>query len=198
MTVETARGVIVVVRRARGCTGWEAVVWEGKDGTRPDGGPGLVFDFPIDFANQPETFEEASITNLFYWTNLAHDVFYSYGFDEAAGNFQTNNYGQGGAGNDAVIADAQDGAGTNNALFGTPPDGFPGRMEMFLFSPPTLLEVNSPPSVAGNYAAGPALFGPRLDGDVVTEEVIQALELAPNYEQALELLLDLRTAAGNR
>ena len=147
-----------------------------EDGTRPDGGPGLVFDFPIDFANQPETFEEASITNLFYWTNLAHDVFYSYGFDEAAGNFQTNNYGQGGAGNDAVIADAQDGAGTNNALFGTPPDGFPGRMEMFLFSPPTLLEVNSPPSVAGNYAAGPALFGPRLDGDVVTEEVIQALD----------------------
>ena len=146
------------------------------DGTRPDGGPGLVFDFPIDFTNAPQVFEEASITNLFYWTNLAHDVFYSYGFDEASGNFQTHNYGQGGAGNDAVIADAQDGAGTNNALFGTPPDGFPGRMEMFLFSSPAMLEVNSPPSVAGIYDAGIALFGPQLDGDIVSGEVVQALD----------------------
>jgi tetratricopeptide (TPR) repeat protein len=34
--------------------------------------------------------------------------------------------------------------------------------------------------------------------DDARREVIQALELAPNYEQALELLLDLRAAAGNR
>src|SRR5439155_24031836 len=34
----------------------------------------------------------------------------------------------------AVQADAQDGGGLNNANFGTPPDGFPGRMQMYIFS----------------------------------------------------------------
>ena len=63
------------------------------------------------------------MTNLFYWNNIIHDVQYQYGFDEAAGNFQVNNYGRGGLGNDSVRAEAQDGAGTNNANFGTPPDG---------------------------------------------------------------------------
>ena len=48
---------------------------------------------------------------------------YQYGFDEAAGNFQANNYGRGGSGNDSVLAEAQDGSGTNNANFTTPADG---------------------------------------------------------------------------
>jgi len=33
-----------------------------------------------------------------------------------------------------VQADAQDGSGTNNANFYTPPDGSPGRMQMYLFN----------------------------------------------------------------
>src|SRR5262249_32037153 len=52
----------------------------------------------------------------------------------AAGNFQTNNFGRGGAGNDEVQVDVQDGSGTNNANFGTPPDGSRPRMQMFLFT----------------------------------------------------------------
>src|SRR5262249_7142920 len=48
--------------------------------------------------------------------------------------FQVNNYGRGGAGNDAVQADAQDGSGTNNANFATPPDGSAPRMQMYLFT----------------------------------------------------------------
>ena len=63
------------------------------------------------------------MSNLYFTNNLTHDVLYRYGFDEASGNFQVNNYGHGGAANDAVNAEAQDGAGTNNANFGTPPDG---------------------------------------------------------------------------
>ena len=57
------------------------------------------------------------MTNLFYWNNLFHDVLYRYGFDEASGNFQANNYGRGGLGGDYVRAEAADGAGTNNANF---------------------------------------------------------------------------------
>ncbi len=48
-----------------------------------------------------------------------HDLFYKYGFNEESGNFQENNLGRGGKGNDAVIANAQDGAGYNNANFAT-------------------------------------------------------------------------------
>lgn len=100
-------------------------------GFSPDGGPTLDFDFPLNLALEPIDYESAAITNLFYWNNIIHDVMYQYGFDEVSGNFQVNNYGNGGAGNDAVNADAQDGSGTNNANFGTPPDGSAPRMQMF-------------------------------------------------------------------
>ncbi|MBK8496895.1 MAG: M36 family metallopeptidase [Chitinophagaceae bacterium] len=60
------------------------------------------------------------ITNLFYWNNLIHDIFYAHGFCQAGGNFQDDNLGRGGVGNDHVNAEAQDGSGTNNANFSTP------------------------------------------------------------------------------
>lgn len=60
-----------------------------------------------------------------------HDVWYHYGFDDASGNFQFNNYGRGGSGSDEVMAEAQDGSGTNNANFATPPDGQNPRMQMY-------------------------------------------------------------------
>ena len=77
--------------------------------------------------------QNAAITNLFYWNNLIHDVLWKIGFDEPAGNFQANNMGRGGLGNDFVYADAQDGSGFNNANFYTPPDGYNSRMQMFLW-----------------------------------------------------------------
>ena len=91
----------------------------------------LDFDYPLDLALAPSGYQDAAITNLFYWNNIIHDVWYQYGFDEPAGNFQSNNYGRGGAGNDFVNADAQDGSGTDNANFGTPPDGSSPRMQMY-------------------------------------------------------------------
>ena len=56
----------------------------------------------------------ASITNLFVHNNFLHDVLYQYGFDEVSGNFQETNFGRGGREVDAVQANGQDGAGTNN------------------------------------------------------------------------------------
>jgi Ca2+-binding RTX toxin-like protein len=104
-------------------------------GFRPDGGAGLVFNFPFDDVNQaPSSYQSAAITNLFYTNNILHDIHYQYGFDEASGNFQENNYGNGGLGGDAVQADAQDGSGFNNANFGTPPDGFQPRMQQYIFT----------------------------------------------------------------
>src|SRR5690606_35603928 len=72
-------------------------------GYSPDGGAGLVFDHPINLTySVGDQSEDAVITNLFYWTNIIHDFIYLYGFDEASGNFQQNNYGNGGVGNDYV------------------------------------------------------------------------------------------------
>ncbi|MEM7354061.1 MAG: M36 family metallopeptidase [Acidobacteriota bacterium] len=93
-----------------------------------------VCDFPLNLAAQPSASIPASITNLFYWSNVIHDVQYQYGFDEAAGNFQTDNFGNGGLGGDAVRAEGQDGdtIGSNcNANFRTFVDGDPPRMQMF-------------------------------------------------------------------
>ncbi|KAG0329861.1 Fungalysin/Thermolysin Extracellular metalloproteinase 5 [Dissophora globulifera] len=93
----------------------------------------LVFDFEIDLEKDPITYVDAAVTNLFYWNNQMHDVFHHYGFDEETGNFQENNFGRGGLGNDAVIANAQDGSGFNNANFATPPDGQHGQMRMYVW-----------------------------------------------------------------
>ncbi|MEK7257420.1 MAG: M36 family metallopeptidase, partial [Bacteroidota bacterium] len=79
-------------------------------------------------------FIEDAVTNLFAWNNICHDVYYLYGFDEAAGNFQATNLTGDGVGSDYVLARAQDGSGLNNASFTTPlQDGQKPTMRMFLW-----------------------------------------------------------------
>jgi Zn-dependent metalloprotease len=92
------------------------------------------FTFPFSTAVDPRTQQAAVVTNLFYYNNIMHDFSYNLGFTESARNFQTNNYGRGGTGNDSVRAEAQDGSGTNNANFATPPDGQRPRMQQYLFT----------------------------------------------------------------
>ncbi len=104
----------------------------GGDAARVDGGANLEFDFPWTAAGSQASYRDAALTNLFYWTNVTHDVWYNYGFDEASGNFQEYNFNRGGNQGDGVLAEAQDGEGTCNANFGTPADGGNPRMQMFL------------------------------------------------------------------
>jgi Zn-dependent metalloprotease len=94
------------------------------------------FTFPFSTTVDPRTQRAAVVTNLFYYNNIMHDFSYNLGFTETARNFQTNNYGRGGIGNDSVRAEAQDGSGTNNANFATPPDGQRPRMQQYLFTSP--------------------------------------------------------------
>ncbi|KAH8986535.1 Fungalysin metallopeptidase-domain-containing protein [Lactarius hatsudake] len=75
----------------------------------------------------------AAVVNAFYIVNTVHDLTYRYGFTESTFNFQTNNFGKGGVGNDRVTVSVQDPAGTDNADFSTPPDGQSGHMRMFLW-----------------------------------------------------------------
>ncbi|MBY8875603.1 M36 family metallopeptidase [Micromonospora sp. PLK6-60] len=103
-------------------------------GSAADGGAGLSFDFPADLNEHPQTYTQAAVVNQFYWCNVVHDLTYRYGFDEASGNFQVNNYGRGGTGGDDVQCEAHDGSGQNNANFSTPAlDGGRPRMQMFLW-----------------------------------------------------------------
>ena len=118
---------------------------------------------------------EVSVQNLFYLNNSIHDILYRHGFDEAAGNFQIDNFGNGGVGDDPVRAEAQDGGGTNNANFATPPDGSRPRMQMFLFTGAGgthEVVVNSPITVS--YAALPAAFGAQLTKTGITGDVVVA------------------------
>ena len=94
------------------------------------------FTFPFSTTVDPRTQQAAVVSNLFYFNNVMHDFSYNLGFTETSRNFQVNNFGRGGTGNDSVRAEAQDGSGTNNANFATPPDGSRPRMQQFLFTSP--------------------------------------------------------------
>ena len=72
--------------------------------------------------------------SLFYFNNIEHDYLYSIGFTESMWNFQFDNFGKGGTGGDGIIAEVQDGSGTDNANMGTGDDGNSPRMQMYLFT----------------------------------------------------------------
>lgn len=124
--------------------------------------PSLNFVHTFDPNVSPGTNEnkKAMIDNLFYWNNIIHDVTYQYGFTEAAGNFQADNLGRSATGgNDYVHAEAQDGSGSGNANFSTPPDGNSGRMQMYLWPPQPTLTVTAPAGIAGVYSSYEIPFG---------------------------------------
>ncbi|HMQ02615.1 MAG TPA: M36 family metallopeptidase [Pyrinomonadaceae bacterium] len=84
-----------------------------------------------------EAARRGAVIQQFYVMNLYHDELYRLGFTEQARNFQTNNFGRGGIGNDRISAEGQDHAAFNNANFATPVDGVRGKMQMFIFTAPS-------------------------------------------------------------
>ncbi|KAI9366138.1 Fungalysin metallopeptidase-domain-containing protein [Zopfochytrium polystomum] len=99
--------------------------------------PAFQFLYTSDLVNAPNATmqnTQAGVTNMFYAANIMHDLYFHYGFTEAAGNFQLVNYAGAGVANDPVVATAQDGSGVNNANFLTQQDGVAGRMRMFIFT----------------------------------------------------------------
>jgi hypothetical protein len=166
-------------------------------GSDPSGGAGLLFNFPLDLSLGPETYRPAAVTNLFYWNNIMHDVQHGYGFDEAAGNFQVNNFGLGALGNDDVRAEAQDGSGTNNANFGTNVDGLRPRMQMFVWTNPrpNVTHVASGPA-AGDYPTSGAAFGPTFaTTGPRTGTVVQALDGGVSSTDGCETITNDLTGA---
>lgn len=149
-----------------------------NNGSEPEsaaGGPSLFFDYPLNPNAEPDANINASVTNLFYTSNMAHDIFHHYGFDEAAGNFQIKNYTGNGAGNDAVRAEAIDGGSVDNADFTPTADGSAPRMQMYKWSRSSgnILTVNAPAQVAGIFYAQAAVgWGAPITTTPVSGEVI--------------------------
>jgi subtilase family serine protease len=83
------------------------------------------FDFPFNSDDSAET-------ALFFALNFAHDFFYDLGFDEAAGNFQQDNFNRGGSGGDPVKGNAR-ALGRNNANYMHAADGSSPTINMFLW-----------------------------------------------------------------
>ncbi|KAF8894987.1 Fungalysin metallopeptidase-domain-containing protein [Mucidula mucida] len=94
-----------------------------------------VFDYPYDTDVGPTDGKnvDAARVNAFYIINTVHDFLYKYGWTEAAFNFQNDNFGKDGEGDDRVLMSVQDASGTDNANFATPPDGQSGTCRMYIW-----------------------------------------------------------------
>jgi len=110
-----------------------------------------TFDYAVSADGDPSdaAAKNGAVVNLFYMNNWLHDWWYTHGFDEAAGNAQTTNYGRGGAEDDAILAQGQDASGRNNANMATPGDGSPPVMQQYLFDGPLLGNVHQKAPVEG-------------------------------------------------
>ncbi|MGI9652700.1 T9SS-dependent M36 family metallopeptidase [Chryseobacterium sp. RLHN22] len=164
------------ITRGNNVYAYEDTADKNLPGFSPDGGVNRNFDFPFSINGTPSFNRSAAITNLFYINNKVHDIFYKFGFTESARNFQQNNFGKGGVGNDYVLAEAQDGGGLNNANFTTPSDGNKPLMQMYLWSTVNRYFFYNTPIAAIPRVpqANPAQFGPQLNGTGVTGDIVLA------------------------
>lgn len=157
-------------------------------GAAADGGASYNFDFPFDYNGFPSDNLNAATTNLFYLNNKVHDIFYRLGFTETAKNFQAYNFGKGGAQNDYVLAESQDGSGKDNANFATPSDGSKPRMQMYLWNPLVVnrLFYNAPsvamsrlPATQNSTTFGATLNSTGITGDIAISPVLDACTALP-------------------
>ncbi|WRT64652.1 uncharacterized protein IL334_001586 [Kwoniella shivajii] len=116
--------------------------WEGRNNFlknyRPVANDSVfVYDYGEPDGLKPTEYIDMAVTQLFYTSNVYHDLLHRVGFDELSGNFQAYNFERGGLGGDPVICNAQDGSGYNNANFMTPPDGQAPRMRMYIWDTAT-------------------------------------------------------------
>jgi len=128
------------------------------------------FSFPFTAGANPLLYADASTVNLFYWINRAHDLHYQYGFNEAAGNFQQDNFSRGGTGGDPILAYSHYGAALSggaalvNAFFTTrgTDDGAPAEVSMYAsFSGINVFTGSLAPSFFTDGA---------LDGEIIVHE----------------------------
>lgn len=67
----------------------------------------FVYEYGEPDGLAPKEYIDMVVTQLFYTSNVYHDLLHRLGFDEISGNFQAYNSGLGGKGGDPVITNAQ-------------------------------------------------------------------------------------------
>jgi extracellular elastinolytic metalloproteinase len=185
----------------RGNNVWAYTDWTGTNNTsnnEPNGGAGLIFDYPFSTTLEPDAQASTAMVNLFYVNNMMHDFAYIYGFNEVAGNFQAKNYNNLGLGNDFVKAEAQDNfkaaqPSLNNANFSTPIDGGSGRMQMFAWNTTAnrSVTVTVPQDIAGDYDNGVTSdFGPALTNVPLVGQLVLAKDNTPTPTWACSPLIN--------
>jgi extracellular elastinolytic metalloproteinase len=75
-----------------------------------------------------------ALANAWWWANDFHDKVYAAGFDEAAGNYQDDNFGSGGSGGDPIAVVSWSVGGRNNAFYTTSADGDLSTINFFWVS----------------------------------------------------------------
>lgn len=176
-------------------------------GDEPDGGADLNFDLPLDLSTgRPYTQVDAAVVNLFYWNNIIHDVWYQYGFDEPAGNFQVNNFGKGGIEGDWIRAEALDGSGVGNANFATGADSTSARMQMYIWGaresslpgrPNDRLVVLDSAGNASSYSMVQAQFGGLIPFDTIVSPGIIVLDTVETFTDACQEIVNSAEIEGN-
>lgn len=164
-----------------------------------DGGDSLRFDFFYEDFGDLDSILPAAVTQLFYTNNMIHDFAWHHGFDESSGNFQQNNYGNGGQGSDPIRAEAQDGGGLNNANFFTPPDGSSGRMQMYVWEngANSDIRIDEPAGLSGTITVGNAQFGPQELTEDITAPIVVAVDGSSMPELVCESVVNGPAVNGN-
>ncbi|KAH9265819.1 hypothetical protein BASA83_010952 [Batrachochytrium salamandrivorans] len=132
----------------------------------------------------------AGAVNAFYVTNMVHDVFYLYGFNEPAGNFQRDNFGRGGIAGDSIIINVQNSKTENYVSFDTSLDGHPGVLNLYIF---TATEPNRDPALDNNAMIHELTHGlsSRLTGGAQTKMCMSKIEcggLSEGYSDMMALI----------
>ncbi len=181
----------------RGNNAWSYPDRDGNDVPDTDvvaeGGDTLKFDEFYEDDIDPDSIVKAALVQTFYTTSILHDWLYHAGFDEAAGNFQRENYSGDGIDRDEARVEVQDGGATNNATFFTPSDGSSGIMQMFIWSIREI-EVLEPASLAGVLTVGLAGFGGI---GTLTAKIVPGMDDSANPDEGCDDLVNPETLAGN-
>ena len=111
---------------------------DSRDDPPVEGTTNRVFDLPCDLTGHPTNYVEFSQVQAFYLANMFHDRMYQLGFDEVAGNFQSDNFGRGGYQGDALVIEVQNGADLgfeygNQAWYQGWGDGSQGKLSVSVF-----------------------------------------------------------------
>lgn len=152
---------------------------EGSGDTRASTTGANTFDYAIVADQNPagNSARHAANVNLFYLSNWLHDWWYDHGFDEAAGNAQSSNFGRGGKEADPLIAQGQDSSGRNNSAMFTFADGLSPIMQMYLWDGEITGEVSvqnpagMPPLPFAAAPYGPKSYNVTNDGVLVNDGV---------------------------